>query len=38
MILAFDGDCGFCQAAINQIRERSKPRMRAAAWQTLPTK
>ncbi|WP_326680995.1 thiol-disulfide oxidoreductase DCC family protein [Streptomyces sp. NBC_01237] len=36
VVLAFDGDCGFCQAAVRQIQRRASPRMEAVAWQTLP--
>ncbi|MFJ5043987.1 thiol-disulfide oxidoreductase DCC family protein [Streptomyces sp. NPDC088719] len=35
-VLAFDGDCGFCQAAVRQIQLRARPRTAAVAWQTLP--
>lgn len=35
-VLAFDGDCGFCQAAVRQIRRRARPRMETVAWQALP--
>ncbi|MBZ6093399.1 MULTISPECIES: thiol-disulfide oxidoreductase DCC family protein [Streptomyces] len=35
-VLVFDGDCGFCQAAIQQIRVRARPRITAASWQSLP--
>lgn len=35
-VLAFDGDCGFCQATVRQIRRRATPRIEAVAWQTLP--
>lgn len=35
-VLAFDGDCGFCQAAVQQIRNRAQPRVPAAPWQSLP--
>lgn len=35
-VLAFDGDCGFCQAAIRQMQLRARPRAEAVAWQTLP--
>ncbi|MGW5848268.1 thiol-disulfide oxidoreductase DCC family protein [Streptomyces sp. NPDC055254] len=35
-VLAFDGDCGFCQAAVQQIRDRARPRISAATWQSLP--
>lgn len=36
MLLAFDGDCGFCQAAIDQVCRRARPRISAAPWQSLP--
>ncbi|MFD7124538.1 MULTISPECIES: DUF393 domain-containing protein [Streptomyces] len=35
-VLAFDGDCGFCQATVRQIQLRASPRTSAVAWQTLP--
>ncbi|MER5618857.1 MULTISPECIES: DCC1-like thiol-disulfide oxidoreductase family protein [unclassified Streptomyces] len=35
-LLVFDGDCAFCQAAIQQIRDRARPQMLAAPWQSLP--
>ncbi|MFF8443332.1 thiol-disulfide oxidoreductase DCC family protein [Streptomyces californicus] len=35
-VLAFDGDCGFCQNAVRQIQLRARPRTAAVAWQTLP--
>ncbi|MET9662422.1 DUF393 domain-containing protein [Streptomyces sp. NPDC006510] len=35
-VLAFDGDCGFCQAAVRQMQLRARPRTKAVAWQTLP--
>ncbi|WP_097981058.1 thiol-disulfide oxidoreductase DCC family protein [Streptomyces sp. f150] len=35
-VLAFDGDCGFCQAAVRQIQLWARPRTAAVAWQTLP--
>lgn len=35
-VLAYDGDCGFCQAAVRQIQLRANPRTAAVAWQTLP--
>ncbi|MEU4359647.1 thiol-disulfide oxidoreductase DCC family protein [Streptomyces virginiae] len=35
-VLAFDGDCGFCQAVINQISARGQPTLRAVPWQFLP--
>ncbi|WP_406507975.1 thiol-disulfide oxidoreductase DCC family protein [Streptomyces sp. NBC_00212] len=37
VLLAFDGDCGFCQTAIDQIRRRAKPAIPAAPWQSLPS-
>ncbi|MFD4242273.1 DCC1-like thiol-disulfide oxidoreductase family protein [Streptomyces sp. NPDC058525] len=35
-VLAFDGDCGFCQAAVDRITTRARPALRAAPWQSLP--
>ncbi|MEU4189955.1 thiol-disulfide oxidoreductase DCC family protein [Streptomyces griseoluteus] len=35
-LLVFDGDCAFCQAAVQQIRVRARPQMPAAPWQSLP--
>ncbi|MFQ6198176.1 thiol-disulfide oxidoreductase DCC family protein [Streptomyces sp. NPDC000405] len=35
-VLAFDGDCGFCQTAIDQVRASARPAMRAVPWQSLP--
>ncbi|MFE4336944.1 thiol-disulfide oxidoreductase DCC family protein [Streptomyces sp. NPDC056831] len=35
-VLAFDGDCGFCQAAVRQMQLRARPRTKAVAWQALP--
>ena len=34
--LAFDGDCGFCQATITWLQRHARPRMRAAPWHALP--
>ncbi|MET8802936.1 DCC1-like thiol-disulfide oxidoreductase family protein [Streptomyces sp. NPDC004546] len=34
--LAFDGDCGFCQATITRLQRHARPRMRAVPWQALP--
>ncbi|WP_227025920.1 thiol-disulfide oxidoreductase DCC family protein [Streptomyces fodineus] len=34
--LAFDGDCGFCQATITRLQRHARPRMRAMPWQALP--
>ncbi len=35
-VLAFDGDCGFCENSVRLIRERARPRIAAAPWQALP--
>ncbi|MDX2592816.1 DCC1-like thiol-disulfide oxidoreductase family protein [Streptomyces sp. WI03-4A] len=35
-VLAYDGDCGFCQAAINRIRMIAAPTLEAVPWQFLP--
>ncbi|MFC4517337.1 thiol-disulfide oxidoreductase DCC family protein [Streptomyces ehimensis] len=35
-VLAFDGDCGFCQMAIDRIRASARPAMAAVPWQSLP--
>ena len=35
-VLAYDGDCGFCQRAIDRIRRTARPRITAVPWQTLP--
>ncbi|MFD9522792.1 thiol-disulfide oxidoreductase DCC family protein [Streptomyces sp. NPDC059979] len=35
-VLAFDGDCGFCQAAVNRITAGARPTVRAVPWQSLP--
>ncbi|KJK57249.1 thiol-disulfide oxidoreductase, partial [Saccharothrix sp. ST-888] len=35
-VLAYDGDCGFCQAAVDRIRRLADPRMTAVPWQALP--
>ncbi|MFJ5268265.1 thiol-disulfide oxidoreductase DCC family protein [Streptomyces sp. NPDC088358] len=34
--LAFDGDCGFCQATVSRLQRRARPRMRATPWHSLP--
>ncbi|MER5404979.1 DUF393 domain-containing protein [Streptomyces sp. NPDC002769] len=33
--LAFDGDRGFCQAAISRPQRHARPRMRATPWHAL---
>ncbi|UKY47833.1 thiol-disulfide oxidoreductase DCC family protein [Streptomyces inhibens] len=35
-VLAFDGDCGFCQAAIKKISSQGRPSVHAMPWQFLP--
>ncbi|WP_392893143.1 thiol-disulfide oxidoreductase DCC family protein [Streptomyces sp. LN699] len=35
-VLAFDGDCGFCQTVINKISARGLPSLNAVPWQFLP--
>ncbi|MFD3679888.1 DCC1-like thiol-disulfide oxidoreductase family protein [Streptomyces sp. NPDC058613] len=35
-VLAFDGDCGFCQAAVSRITAGARPTVRAVPWQSLP--
>ncbi|MDX3388191.1 DCC1-like thiol-disulfide oxidoreductase family protein [Streptomyces niveiscabiei] len=37
MILAFDGDCGICQATIQWISTRAQPSVVARPWQLLDT-
>ncbi|MBK3647230.1 DCC1-like thiol-disulfide oxidoreductase family protein [Streptomyces sp. MBT33] len=34
--LAFDGDCGFCQATITRLQRHARPRMPATPWRALP--
>lgn len=36
LTLAYDGDCGFCQASIDRIRTTAKPGIPAIPWQWLP--
>jgi predicted DCC family thiol-disulfide oxidoreductase YuxK len=36
LILAYDGDCGFCQASIDRIRTWAAPSIPAMPWQSLP--
>ncbi|MET3987103.1 DCC1-like thiol-disulfide oxidoreductase family protein [Streptomyces sp. PvR034] len=35
-VLAFDGDCGFCQASVNWIAAAARPAIEAVPWQFLP--
>ncbi|MGW3044332.1 thiol-disulfide oxidoreductase DCC family protein [Kitasatospora sp. NPDC001159] len=35
-VLAYDGDCGFCQVAIDRIRRLAGPQIEAVPWQVLP--
>ncbi|MFI5867317.1 DCC1-like thiol-disulfide oxidoreductase family protein [Streptomyces sp. NPDC051546] len=35
-VLAFDGDCGFCQTAVDRITATVRPQIQAMAWQSLP--
>ncbi|RKE20046.1 thiol-disulfide oxidoreductase DCC family protein [Streptomyces sp. TLI_171] len=35
-VLAYDGDCAFCQATIDRIRRRAAPQIDAVPWQALP--
>ncbi|MFI1282630.1 hypothetical protein ACH4U5_18070 [Streptomyces sp. NPDC020858] len=35
-VLAFDGDCGSCQAAVSRITAGARPTVRAVPWQSLP--
>ncbi|MGW9081519.1 thiol-disulfide oxidoreductase DCC family protein [Streptomyces kronopolitis] len=35
-LLAYDGDCGFCQNVISRISAPSRPAMSAVPWQFLP--
>ncbi|MEV5388589.1 DUF393 domain-containing protein [Streptomyces sp. NPDC052721] len=36
-VLAYDGDCGFCQTSIDRIRALAAPTLEAVPWQFLPT-
>ncbi|MCX4405876.1 MULTISPECIES: thiol-disulfide oxidoreductase DCC family protein [unclassified Streptomyces] len=36
LTLAYDGDCGFCQASIDRIHTTVKPTLPAIPWQWLP--
>ncbi|MEV7419707.1 DCC1-like thiol-disulfide oxidoreductase family protein [Streptomyces sp. NPDC089919] len=35
-VLAFDGDCGFCQLSIDRITAAARPAIEAVPWQSLP--
>ncbi|PJE97056.1 DUF393 domain-containing protein [Streptomyces carminius] len=35
-VLAFDGDCGFCQKSVALLVARAAPTVPAAPWQSLP--
>ncbi|QJT01401.1 DUF393 domain-containing protein [Streptomyces asoensis] len=35
-VLAYDGDCGFCQASVDRIRDLAAPALEAVPWQFLP--
>ncbi|MFE9428296.1 thiol-disulfide oxidoreductase DCC family protein [Kitasatospora sp. NPDC006697] len=37
-VLAYDGDCGFCQVAVAGIRKLAAPRTPAVPWQALPNR
>ncbi|MFF8911626.1 thiol-disulfide oxidoreductase DCC family protein [Streptomyces olivaceoviridis] len=36
-VLAYDGDCGFCQTSIDRIQALAAPTLEAVPWQFLPT-
>lgn len=36
LVLAYDGDCGFCQASVDRIRAVARPTIDAVPWQFLP--
>lgn len=36
MLLAYDGDCGFCQASIELLRHHVRPSIPMHPWQSLP--
>ncbi|WP_062649520.1 thiol-disulfide oxidoreductase DCC family protein [Streptomyces maremycinicus] len=35
-VLAYDGDCGFCQASVDRLRGLAAPALEAVPWQFLP--
>lgn len=35
-VLAYDGDCGFCQSSVDRIRSLAAPALEAVPWQFLP--
>ncbi|MEU5280113.1 thiol-disulfide oxidoreductase DCC family protein [Streptomyces asoensis] len=35
-VLAYDGDCGFCQSSVDRIRGLAAPTLDAVPWQFLP--
>jgi predicted DCC family thiol-disulfide oxidoreductase YuxK len=36
LVLAFDGDCAFCQTTIDRITRRARPTITSTPWQSLP--
>jgi predicted DCC family thiol-disulfide oxidoreductase YuxK len=35
-VLAYDGDCGFCQTSVDRVRALAGPGIEAVPWQFLP--
>ncbi|MER5433398.1 DCC1-like thiol-disulfide oxidoreductase family protein [Streptomyces sp. NPDC002588] len=35
-VLAYDGDCGFCQSSVDRVRALAAPAIAAVPWQFLP--